>query len=73
MNTQTTEAPAPSLRDVLAFQGIESSYDRDRRKTRERLELMFVAQPESGVAVQGIEVSYLELDPQLWDQMAFAS
>ena len=75
MNSERTDpqVPAPSLRDVPAFQGIESSYDRDRRKTSERLGRMFAAQPESEAVIPGIEVAYLELDLQLWDQMAFAS
>jgi hypothetical protein len=75
MKTRSTEHESLplSLREILASKGIESSYDRDCRKAQERLERMFAAQPESEVVIPGIEVAYLELDPRLWDQMAFAA
>ena len=51
---------------TLAASGIESSYDRDRRKTAQRrLEML---RAETATPIPGIEVTYLELDPSLWDQ-----
>jgi hypothetical protein len=75
MNSEHTEtqAPAPSLRDVLALKGIESSYDLQQKRARERLGRMFVSELEREAIIPGIEVAYHELDPQLWDQLAFAS
>ncbi len=72
MNTQSSqlETPALTLRQILACQGIESSYDRHLRKTKERLERMFVA--ETTTPIPGMEVTYLELDPKLWEQMTGA-
>ena len=69
MNTQPidTEPDAPSLREVLACKGIESSYDRARRKVQKRLAKMFIEQTET--AIPGIEVTYLTLDPRLWKEM----
>ena len=50
---------------MLVRQGIESSYDRDRRKARNRLERTIVQ--EKDAVVPGIEVTYLELDPHLFE------
>jgi hypothetical protein len=60
------ETPAPSLRELLAASGIESSSDRQRRVNRDRLQRM-VAQMIEGEA-PGIEVTYLEPDAVAWLQ-----
>lgn len=64
MNTQLAEnQPLPlSLREILAFKGIVPSYE----KAQKRLE-MFAA--ETSTPIPGIEVTYLELDPNLWEQV----
>ena len=62
-----------SLREVLACRGLESSVDRDRRQARERRaqrERMFVVQVEA--PLPGIEVTYLALNTQQWEQLAVA-
>ena len=66
MNTQPSqhEARPPSLREILTCQGIESSYDRSRMKTRARLARLFAT--ETTTPIPGMEVTYLELDPQLF-------
>lgn len=73
MNTQPSEnlALPTSLREILACQGIESSDARDRRKAMRRLERMFVV--ETTTPIPGMEVTYLELDPKLWEQIATAT
>jgi len=73
MNTRPTEFRAcpPSLREVLASQGIESSYRRDRRRARRRLQGMITTQTET--PIPGIEVTYLEIDLELWEQIATPS
>lgn len=73
MNTQPSENQAlpMSLREILARQGIESSYNRHLRKTKERLARMFIA--ETTTPIPGMEVTYLELDPKLWEQLAIAT
>lgn len=70
MNSPLTESkPLPlSLREILTASGIESSYDRDRRKAAQRRQEMFKA--ERTTPIPGIEVTYLELDPSLWEQVA---
>lgn len=70
MNRQPTEnKPLPlSLREILAVKGIESSYDRDRKKAAQRRLEMFKA--ERTTPIPGIEVTYLQLDPRLWEQVA---
>ncbi len=72
MNSPLTEnKPLPlSLREILAGRGIESSYDRDRKRAAQRRLEMFKA--EKTTPIPGIEVTYLELDPSLWDQFAAA-
>lgn len=70
MNRQPTEnKPLPlSLREILAAKGIESSYDRDRKNAAHRRLEVFKA--ERTTAIPGIEVTYLELDLSLWEQVA---
>jgi len=72
MNSPLTEnMPFPlSLREILAVRGIESSYDRDRKNAVQRRLEMFKAERTTPIA--GIEVTYLELDPSLWEQFAAA-
>lgn len=73
MNSPNTENKPPlplSLRAILAVKGIESSYHRDRRNAAQRRLEMFKAERAS--VIPGIEVTYLELDPSLWEQFAAA-
>ena len=72
MNTQPTEnQPFPqSLREILASRGIESSNDRDHRRAKQRRE--GTPKVEAEATVPGIEVTYLELDPRVWEQMAIS-
>lgn len=57
-----------SLREILAASGIESSYDRERRKAAQRNLETFKA--ERATPIPGIEVTYLELDLSLWEQFS---
>lgn len=68
-NPPTENRPLPlSLREILAVRGIESSYDRDRKNAAQRRLVMFKS--ERTTPIPGIEVTYLEPDPSLWEQFA---
>lgn len=64
LNTQLPETrPLPlSLREILASKGIAPSYE----NVQKRLEMF---KGETSTPVPGIEVTYLELDPNLWEQV----
>jgi hypothetical protein len=62
-----------SLREILARSGIESSYARDRRRAKQRVERLGAGQLASVSPLPGIEVSYLEFDPHEWHQFEAAT
>lgn len=65
--TEHTQLPL-SLRDILAFKGIESRYDRDCRNAAQRR--LGVFKTENAAPIPGLEVTYLEFDPSVWAKMS---
>lgn len=66
-----TDTQSHSLQEFVARNDIASSCESNRQRARNRIERA-VARQTSATPIPGIEVTYIEVDAQDWEQLAAA-